>query len=160
MGAVVVAVVVGAAALVVYVTVHEATAATRAGLFDRAFQLGAAALLAVLVGVAALAGYSRWRTVTERPRRPRRPHVASKVEVALAGLLVAGLAVASWPLLMHTYRSAVAGFTALHLAAAVGYTVGGVALLWLVAWSIARYARWQRRWLRQRQQRDKTITKR
>lgn len=144
---VVVAVLVGSALLVVYVSVQEVAAAVRSGLPERALRMGAAALLAVVVGVVSLASWSRWRNVTERPRAPRRGHVPSKLEVAVVGLLVAGLSVASWPVVVHIYRSAREAFSALELAAAVGYAVGGVAFVWFVVWVLLRYVQWERMWL-------------
>jgi hypothetical protein len=144
-----VAVVVAAAAVVVYVALSQGAAAVRSGLHVRALQMGAAAVLAVVLGVVTLAVYSRWRNVTERPRQlERRRHVPSKAEVALVGVLVAGLVVGAWPALMHAYRNAQAAFTSLDLAWAVGYAVAGVAVLWFVVWTVVRFAQWERFWER------------
>lgn len=140
--------VVVSAGAVVYVALHEVAAAVRAGLLDRAFQVGAVALLAVVAGVAAAAGFSRWRQVTERPpRRPRRRHVPTVAEILAAGAVVTGLVVAAWPVVVHSYRGALVAASSLDLAWVVGYAVAGVGFGWLVVWSLARYVRWQRRWL-------------
>lgn len=148
------ALVVVGAAVVVYLTLHEVAAAARSGLLDRAFQMGAAALLAVVVGVVALAVFSRWRNVTERPeRRPRRRHVPSVAEVVAVGVVVVGLVVAAWPVAVHTYRGALSALSSLDLAWAVAYGVAGIAFLWLVVWSLTRYVPWQREWLRRHQER-------
>lgn len=148
------ALVVGTAAVVVYLTLHEVAAAARSGLLDRAFQMGAAALLAVVVGVVAPAVYSRWRNVTERPdRRERRRHVPTLAEIVAVGVVVAGLVLAAWPVVVHAYRGAIAAVSSLELAWAVGYGVAGIAFLWLVVWSLTRYVPWQRQWLRRHQDR-------
>lgn len=142
------AVVVVAAAVVVYLSLHEVAAAARSGLLDRAFQMGAVALVAVVVGVVAPALLSRWRNVTERPdRRERRPHEPTGIEVFGVGVLVAGLVVAAWPVAVHSYRGSVEAASSWELAWAVGYGVAGFSFLWLVVWSLTRYVPWQRGWL-------------
>jgi hypothetical protein len=136
------------AAVVVYVALSEGAASVRSGLHVRALQMGAAALLAAVIAVVSLAAYSRWRNVTERPHTGRRRHVPSRVEVALVGALVAGLVVASWPVLVHAYRNAQAAFTAFDVAWAVGYAVAGAAFGWFVVWTVVRFVRWERFWER------------
>ena len=146
------ALVVGAAAVVVYLALHEVAAAARSGMLDRTFQMGAAALLAVVVGVLAPAVFSRWRNVTERPdRRERRRRVPTVVEIVAVGVVVAGLVFAAWPVVVHAYRGVLAAASSLDLAWAVGYGVAGIAFLWLVVWSLTRYVPWQREWLHRRQ---------
>ncbi len=148
------ALVVGSAAVVVYVTLHQVAAAARSGMLDRAFQMGAAALLAAVVGVLAPAMFSRWRNVTERPdRRTRRRHVPTVVEIVAVGAVVAGLVVAAWPVVVLAYRGVLSALSSLELAWAVGYGVAGIAFLWLVVWSLTRYVPWQRRWLQERRDR-------
>lgn len=140
----VVAALVTAAVPVVYVTITEGTNAVRSGLHTRALQLAVVALIAAVVGVAAVALYSHWLEVTYRPESPQRSRVPSRLEVILEGLLLAVLVVGALPVVRLAYRSSVDAFVSLELAWAVGYAVAGVAYLWLTVLGLIRYVPWAR----------------
>lgn len=140
----VVAAVVTAAVPVVYVTITEGTNAVRSGLHARALQMAVVALIATVVGVAAVALYAHWLDVTYRPEQPRRPRVPSRLEVVLEGLVIVVLLVGALPVARFAYRNAVDAFVSFELAWAVGYAVAGVAYLLLTVGALVRYVPWAR----------------
>ncbi|HEU4513031.1 MAG TPA: hypothetical protein VFR87_07995 [Nocardioidaceae bacterium] len=140
----VVAALVTAAVPVAYVAITEGTNAVRSGLHTRALQMTVVALIAAAVGVAAVAVYSHWLDVTDRPEKPRRARVPSRLEVLLEGLVLAVLLLGALPVARYAYRSSLDALVSLELAWAVGYAVAGVAYLWLTVLGLIRYVPWAR----------------
>jgi len=144
LGGAVVAVLLAAALPVVVVGILQGTASVRAGDGVRAAQAGLVALLAAVVGVVALATYAHWLDVTERPRRPHRRHVPTRLELALVGLLVVALGVGASPVLLQAYSRSADAFRASDLSWAVGYGILGAAYVWFVLFSVQHYVHWVR----------------
>lgn len=142
---VVVAVVMTAAAAVVYLAFAEGTAAIRAGQADHALKAGLVALGAAVVAVLALTGYGHWLAVTDPPVSRRGQRVPSLPELVLAGLAVAVLVVAAWPILSLAYQRAGRAYESLDLAPVVGWGVLAVAYVWFVVFSVEHFVGWVRR---------------
>lgn len=143
-----VTVVVAVAAPVVYIGISEGTNAVRAGLPTKALQMGGAALLAAVVAVVALASYSHWLGVTERPQRQHEQRVPSLPEVVAVGVVVAVVVLAAWPLTSHTYTRSLEALADADYFWTVGYGALGLFYLWFAVWSVGRYIPWVRLWAR------------
>jgi hypothetical protein len=154
----VVAVLLAVAFPVVVVGITQGTAAIRAGAGVRAAQAGLVALLAAVVGVVALATYAHWLYVTERPRRPHRRHVPTRLELALVGLLVVVLGMGASPVLLQAYSRSLAAYRASDLSWAVGYGILGAAYIWFVLFSVQHYVHWVRHEGRRRRGRGTSAT--
>ena len=143
-GGVAVALLLAAALPVLVVGIVEGTASVRAGDGIRAAQAGLVALLAAVAGVVALATYAHWLDVTERPRRPHRRHVPTRLELVLVGLLVVALGVGTSPVLLHAYNRSVDAMRSSDLSWAVGYGILGALYIWFVMFSVQHYVHWAR----------------
>ncbi|HEX6246309.1 MAG TPA: hypothetical protein VFZ64_00440 [Nocardioidaceae bacterium] len=129
---------------VVYVGISEGTDAVRAGLPTRALQMGGAALVAAVVAVVALAAYSHWLGVTERPHERHEQRVPTLPEVVAVGVVVTVVVLAAWPVTSQVYTRSLEALADADYFWTVGYGALGLVYLWFALWSVGRYIPWVR----------------